>query len=167
MNKSAKDNHSAQSIHLLLDTNVWIDNFFVERPKSKEARELITTAIRQNIPLYYSASTAKDFYYLVSLLLKRNTSYDLSETNAHAISEIAWKLLNTLHELGTAVGLDESDIWLAKKYRSIHNDFEDNLIIAAAQRANVTYLVTNDKKLIQHAPIAALTPEDVTKLISE
>ena len=70
MNKSAKDNHSAQSIHLLLDTNVWIDNFFVERPKSKEARALITTAIRQNIPLYYSASTAKDFYYLVSLLLK-------------------------------------------------------------------------------------------------
>ena len=58
MNKSAKDNHSAQSIHLLLDTNVWIDNFFVERPKSKEARALITTAIRQNIPLYYSASTA-------------------------------------------------------------------------------------------------------------
>ena len=75
--------------------------------------------------------------------------------------------MNTLHELGTAVGLDESDIWLAKKYRTIHNDFEDNLIIAAAQRANVTYLVTNDKKLIQHAPIAALTPEDVTKLISE
>lgn len=167
MSISPADNHSSKSITLLLDTNVWIDNFFEGRPKSKEARALITTAIKQNIPLFYSAGTIKDFYYLVSLQLKRDISNALSETNAKAISEISWKLLDTLHELGTAVGLDESDIWLAKKYRSIHGDFEDNLIIAAAQRANVTYLVTNDKKLILHAPIAALTPKAVIELIND
>ena len=42
--------------------------------------------------------------------------------------------------------------------RSVHGDFEDNLVLAAAERANATYLVTNDEQLIKHAPVTALTP---------
>lgn len=37
----------------------------------------------------------------------------------------------------------------------------------AAQRAHVTYLVTNDTKLILHSPVAALTPEAAIKLLDE
>ena len=37
-------------------------------------------------------------------------------------------------------------------------DFEDDLIIAAARRANADYLVTNDKELALHSPVVALDP---------
>ena len=42
---------------------------------------------------------------------------------------------------------------------------EDNLVVAAAQRADATYLVTNDEALIKHAPVAALAPADALALL--
>ena len=41
----------------------------------------------------------------------------------------------------------------------------DNLIVAAAQRSNATYLITSDELLIKHAPVAALTPSDALTLL--
>ena len=57
-----------------------------------------------------------------------------------------------MRKQATAVGADESDLWTACNLRSVHNDLEDNLVVAAAQRADATYLVTNDEALIKHAP---------------
>ena len=51
-------------------------------------------------------------------------------------------------------------VWLACKYRQVHDDFEDDLLIAAAQRAQADYLVTNDERLLKHAPVAALSARD-------
>lgn len=45
--------------------------------------------------------------------------------------------------------------------KSVHNDFEDNLILAAARRADVDFLVTEDKKLIVHANVVAKNIEDM------
>ena len=41
----------------------------------------------------------------------------------------------------------ESTCELAQSLRHAHNDFEDDLIIAAAQQSGATYVVTYDKKL--------------------
>ncbi|MFR1638350.1 MAG: hypothetical protein ACLSVD_03740 [Eggerthellaceae bacterium] len=38
-------------------------------------------------------------------------------------------------------------------------------MVAAAQRADATYLVTNDEALIKHAPVAALAPADALALL--
>lgn len=40
----------------------------------------------------------------------------------------------------------------------LHRDYEDNLVLAACKRAQVDYLVTNDRKLLEHADLAAKTP---------
>ena len=66
---------------------------------------------------------------------------------------------------GHAVGSDESDLWTACGLCNLHNDLEDNLIVAAAQRSNATYLITSDELLIKHAPVAALTPSDALTLL--
>lgn len=66
-----------------------------------------------------------------------------------------------MSNMATCVGADESDIWLAKKNHAIHRDFEDDLIIAAVQRADADYLVTSDIELIKHAPVATLSPQDM------
>ena len=55
---------------------------------------------------------------------------------------------------------------MASKQRELHNDFEDDLIIAAAVRAKTDLLVTNDVKLCSHAPVAAMSVEDARNYLT-
>lgn len=59
----------------------------------------------------------------------------------------------------------QADVWYAAKMRTVHDDFEDNLVLAAADQAKATLLVTNDQQLIAHAPVAALTPGNALKTL--
>lgn len=52
-------------------------------------------------------------------------------------------------------------------YKPLHNDFEDNLVVASALSANVDFLVTNDEVLLRHAPIACLSSNDMLALLKE
>lgn len=63
-------------------------------------------------------------------------------------------------EIATAVGCDQSDVWLARKRRRLHGDFEDNLVLSAADRAKADLFVTNDEQLLRHAPVAAMGVRD-------
>lgn len=56
---------------LLLDTNIWIDNYNAARPRSQEARNLIDFALEHAIPLYYSPMSLKDVFFLVYHSLKK------------------------------------------------------------------------------------------------
>ena len=47
----------------------------------------------------------------------------------------------------------------------LHADFEDDLIIAAALRAEADYLVTNNEGLLRHCPVAALDARDMVALL--
>jgi len=85
----------------------------------------------------------------------------VQESDATAIQEIAWSCIDNLSEIATAVGVDQSDIWLARKSRTFNGDFEDNLVLAAARRASVDFIVTSDLVLLKKATVAALTPQDM------
>ena len=87
------------------------------------------------------------------------------EPDAIAIQEIAWSCIDNLDEIATAVGVDQSDIWLARKYRTFNSDFEDNLILAAAKRASADFIVTSDQALLTKATVAALTPQDMLNFL--
>ena len=63
----------------------------------------------------------------------------------------AWGCIESIRELGTAVGVDTADLWLASKYRSIGSDFEDNVLLAAAKRSNADFIVTWDRVLCYDA----------------
>ena len=49
-----------------------------------------------------------------------------------------------------------------KRYTSspLHDDYEDNLVVAAAQRSRADCLVTNNEKLLRHSPVATLSCRD-------
>lgn len=61
--------------------------------------------------------------------------------------------------------MDEADLWLACRYRTLTWDLEDNVVLAAAQRAEADYLVTSDRALIQRATVAVLAPGDMTAVL--
>lgn len=58
-------------------------------------------------------------------------------------------------------------VQLARKYQRTHEDFEDCLVLAAAQRVKADFLVTSDEALLHHAPVAALSVDDFLALVGE
>ena len=148
---------------LVLDTNCWIDYYVGMRPKSKAMAKLIGYSFANDIKLCYPACIIKDVFYLVALEIKRicrEEKGSLSENDAAIANETAWSSINHMRENAFAVSVGQSDIWLAAKNKCINNDFEDNLVIAAAERVNGAKLVTSDLGLISHSTVASLTPED-------
>ena len=149
----------SQRPSLLIDTNVWLDYFLPDRAGGKEAIDLIVFAFEYEFPLLYPAAIVKDVFYVAVSTFKRIARAEkgsLTQSDAVTATETAWGCVNSMRKQATAVGADESDLWTACNLRSVHNDLEDNLVVAAAQRADATYLVTNDEALIKHAPVAAL-----------
>ena len=158
----------SQRPSLLIDTNVWLDYFLPDRAGGKEAIDLIVFAFEYEFPLLYPAAIVKDVFYVAVSTFKRIARAEkgsLTQSDAVTATETAWGCVNSMRKQATAVGADESDLWTACNLRSIHNDLEDNLVVAAAQRADATYLVTNDEALIKHAPVAALAPADALALL--
>lgn len=153
---------------LLLDTCVWLDNYLGNRPGSAAARALVTSALERGITLLYAVAAVKDVHYIVAQTLKRERQARgeaTTEANSLADDRVAWACIENMGEIATAIGADASDVWLAEKYRALHRDIEDNLVVAAAQRAKADILVTDDLDLIRHAPVCAMTPEDTLKLV--
>jgi predicted nucleic acid-binding protein len=147
---------------VLLDTNVWFDYFLGFRPGHCDSYELACALAGAGVDLLCSVTSTKDLFYLIAADFKRDyrCRHDgqLTAEGAAAADETAWACLACLDEIATVVGCDQSDVWLARAQRSLHNDYEDNLILAAAQRAKVDCLITNDQSLIDHSPVAALSP---------
>lgn len=154
---------------IVVDTDVWLDLYLPNRAGRDDARRFVERAIACGASLLYTVQTANDVFARVSINAKRwvrEGKGEIDENYARAIKGLAWDCVASMRELGTAVGADDSDLWLAQKYRELHDDFEDDLILAACTRVSADYLVTNDAKLLRHAPVAALTPADVCVLLA-
>jgi predicted nucleic acid-binding protein len=155
---------SASNPLIVVDANVWLDNYLPHEHGRPVATEFLTSASAANATILYPASILKDVFYVVQNRLKtdaRAQSGTLTKGDALAIREIAWSCIQNMRELGTAVGMDEADLWLACKYRRLHGDLEDNLVLAAAERVHADYLVTSDVQLIRKSTVPALTPADM------
>lgn len=150
---------------VLLDTNVWLDSFLPERAAGSVARDLIALALRQDVQLFYPVHIVPDVFYFSFIGIKRLLQgQGPDELIAHAARTTAWEYVNTMREVATAVGADGSDVWIASKWESVHGDLEDNMVLAAAKRAQVDCVVTSDRQLLTHAPfagVAAVSPEDL------
>lgn len=155
-------------LSMLLDTNVWLDYYLPWRGGHATAKRLIERALEDNRIVAYAVSAAKDVYYLVAAehkRVERAEAGSLSESAARAATITAWGCVNNMQAIACAVPLDHTDAWMASKQRALHGDFEDDLVIAAAMRGKVDYLVTNDEELLRHCPVAALSVTDMYKLL--
>ena len=156
------------TISLLIDTNVWLDRFLPGRSRHVVAGDLIDLCIEEGVTILYPMRALQDVYWQVIVSNKRwvrESKSDLSEGYAKAINGFAWDCLDAMAEIGAPVGADLTDVWLARHLRDLHPDFEDDMVLAAAERAKVDYLITSDRALIHKATVAALTPEDALVML--
>ena len=155
---------SAPNPLIIVDANVWLDNYLPHESGQSAATEFFSVASSTSATILYPAGILKDVFYVIQNRLKADTrerSGTLTKIDELAIREIAWACIENMRELGTAVGVDEADLWLACKYRRLHGDLEDNLVLAAAERVHADYLVTSDTQLIRKSTVAAFTPADM------
>lgn len=154
--------------NLLLDTNVWIENYIGERSDLTESRRLIDFCLDRQINLFVSIPSLKDIYYDIGRYLKakaRSEGVEVTETFAAGVEQVAWGSIRNLMEQAVAVPVDLSDLWEARCFYELHHDFEDDLVLAAARRANVDFLITSDKKLLAKAVVPTLSPSDMLTLL--
>ena len=160
---------SGAPLKIMVDANVWVDSFCVDHAESLAARAFIGQAAETGALLFFPVHIAKDVLYVVQHELKRSvlaSGAALDEASARAIGDAALAFVRNMTENATAVGADASDLWLADKYLALHRDYEDNLVLAACKRAQVDYLVTNDRKLLEHADLAAKTPRQMMPILA-
>ena len=153
---------------IMLDTNVWLDVFVPGRNGSATATRLVRDAVEANATLLYSARILTDLFYEIrrdAAEWVRASAGSVSKEAARLCHDYAWSCIEDLHQLAVAVGTDDADVWLSLKYRSLSEDLEDNLVLAAAQRAGVDYLVTSDRVLLSKATVAALAPQDMLTVL--
>ena len=155
-------------LKILCDTNVWLDNFIADRDHSQAVKEMLALCPATDALILFPMHALNDVFYQVARDAKdwvRKSMGSLPEAYAHAANDHAWDCLESMLEVGTPVGADGSDVWLACHLRDLHPDFEDNMVLAAAERVHADFLVTSDKQLIKKATVAALTPTDMLKVL--
>ncbi|MBT9761343.1 type II toxin-antitoxin system VapC family toxin [Collinsella aerofaciens] len=160
---------SGAPLKIMVDANVWVDSFCADHAESLAARAFIGQAAESGAALLFPVHIAKDVLYVVQHEFKRRVLVEkgsVDEASAQAIGEAALAFVRNMTENATAVGADASDLWLADKYLTLHRDYEDNLVLAACKRAQVDYLVTNDRKLLEHADLAAKTPRQMMPILA-
>lgn len=159
---------AARPLKLLIDTNVWLDNYLPGRPNGRDSRALLDIAWQRDDCLIYPASVLVDVMYAIRAELKRRAraaGMPVDESAGAAIGEVAWGCVENMRELGTAASVDEADLWLASKFHRFHPDFEDDVVLAVAQRVGADFLVTGDEGLLRRANVAALPPAEMRRYL--
>ena len=153
---------------ILLDTNVWLDYFLPSRTGHHAAQSLVGQALANNTALMYPIHALPDIFYFITIDIKnalRAVYRNRDEQIARTARTTAWECVNTLRDIAVAVGADQGDAWLACSAESIHDDVEDNLVLAAARRSKADILVTNDKKLLSRAPLLRVVASSVENVL--
>jgi predicted nucleic acid-binding protein len=148
---------------ILVDTNVWLDQYLPARQHRKESQAFVDAALSQGVQLTYPAAIVKDVFYIVANEYKRivrGATGTLTHADALAIQQLAWGVVDNMQEIATTVGMDLSDLWLASKWRHVDSDLEDNIVRAAARRSKADLLVTWDNGMLSKAVVPTLTPTD-------
>ena len=159
---------SANRHSIVFDTNVLLDYFLPWREQAAGAKELVGLALQKDVAILYPVHAIKDVFYLISGSMKQKCREDtggLTESQALAAQAAAWGCVESIRQNATAIGADESDVWLACKYRGLSGDLEDNMVMAAAQRAQADFLVTSDGALLRKSTVRTHTVEDAISLL--
>jgi len=136
---------------ILLDTNVVMDVIEKREPSYKDAVTLLKAVSAMEAECYFSASSAKDVFYLV----KRHTgSLEKAKKAIVSISKFAIFCDTTKQDVQSALLSDMVD-------------FEDAILVSSAERENMDFVVTRNKKDFINATVKIITPMEFLEIFSK
>ncbi len=149
---------------ILLDTNVLLDYLLIAMITPRWRNRLWNLA-RDNVTLLCASLSLKDIAYLSSSAIRREFKSNESEvenfTQSFLSSRVPWHCIEQVKEMCDIVAVDESTCDKAFSLQKRHRDFEDDLIIVAAQQSGANCVVTSDAELISHFPEYCKTPAEI------
>lgn len=158
-------------IRVLVDTNIWLD-YFLSRMDGHRAtdRFIAAAGASERIALYVASLTLKDLAFLLAAEMKRGARADGRQVTpdvAASAREVAWGCVRHVLDLALVVPIGHDEILHAFTYKRIHNDLEDDIILAAAARSGAGYILTNDTQLAARSPIPCIGIDNALQLLGE
>lgn len=158
------------NLSFLLDSNVWLDFFLARNARTQTIKTLLLECKKRDIQLVTSLTSLKDVFYLIGAELKRaqRKQYGkLSASMAAAAMDTAWACVSFIRKESFVLPQTESDVLEAFVLRPSHPDLEDNLLIAAATRAQIDYVITSDNQLLKRQLCPCMTPQETLGFLKE
>ena len=92
----------------------------------------------------------------------RRCDGELKPEASAAACEVAWGCVRNMLDRAIVIPVGQAEILQTFTYKRIHDDLEDDIVLGAAYRAGIDYIVTHDKPLSHHYPIPCI---DVTQAL--
>lgn len=154
-----------RSHRLLLDTNVLLDYLMQRDGHGATARSVMELGLRPDVTLLCAAPSLKDLAYISAMTVRRQFAQvdtELERVTVRTLTEhVPWRCVEQTRQLCEIVAVDATVCGDAVALRARHDDFEDDLVIATARRAQADCVVTSDAELIGHFPEYCMTPAQV------
>ncbi len=136
--------HSRKPQKILVDSNVVVDLLQLRDPFLDDALAIFEAAIRDAVLLVVTVKQVSDIHYLMSSSLH----------SKEEASQLLRKLLKIVVVVDAAAS--DVDVSLARGYA----DFEDGLLMAAAERLKLDAIVTRDATGFRDSPVPVLSPAE-------
>jgi predicted nucleic acid-binding protein len=134
---------------VLLDTNIIMDALQERQPFDAPAKEIMKRSQEGDTICLFTANAATDIFYLYSMARGVKSARIALEFLLNQYSVISVAHEDCIKALSIPI-----------------DDFEDALVVACAQKANVEYVVTRDEKLLTcDLPIKVISPTKLLELI--
>lgn len=135
---------------ILLDTNIIMDALQERSPFDIEAKEILRRSQGGiEFTCMFTANAATDIFYLYS------KARDVRS------ARVALDFLLSNYDV---VSVTHEDCKVALSLPI--DDFEDALVVACAQKAEVDYIITRDDKFLQvSSPVKLIAPKDFVEII--
>jgi len=132
-------------MNALIDTNVILDDILDRAPSAEDARKISQLVTHGIIQGHITANCLTDIFYIVS----KNRS-----------EAVARKTVKNLLLVFSVVSVNGDDCQDAIDLPM--RDFEDALVMVCAEKANLDYIITNDRDFLSDAnlSVAAIRPAD-------
>ena len=130
-------------MNIMLDTNVIIDFIAVQQPWYQDVSQIWKRIRAGDDYGYVSASALTEIYYI--------TRRKLDRTQAFKTIQLCYGVLNVC-------SVDQAIIARALHLKG--KDFEDDIVIACAERENLDAIITRNTKDFQQSSISSYTPSE-------
>ena len=127
---------------LLLDTNIILDIALDRKPFVQEAIQLLKTAQQKEFPLFISATSVTDIYYITRKNRDKNT---------------ALAFLKDLLEFINVASVDKHVV--LKSLESGMADFEDAIQSFSAKNEGITTLITRNESDFKQSGLSIFNPK--------
>lgn len=149
----------------MVDTNVALNYALGNEITVDEIRRFLDTCVDKDVDVLLAATSLKDMFYIMPRVYRRQLSRNnagLSQRELDSrIRDASWQAVRDAMMLYGIVSVDQDVCEDAMELRRHHPDFEDNLVMAAADTVLAKYVVTYDEQLIDHFPGMCMTPKQV------